>query len=116
MTTEQLTLIKRRQHSQQRAEGWFEIFRILFPDEPLPSNPYTETLELAAVSAFCTFAQGILPQLLADKFRQSMFSDSLTDVQYTWLQQEIGKNVAEVFEHLVREYGQRPSSKSMDTR
>jgi hypothetical protein len=112
MTTEQLTFIKRRQHSKQRVEAWFEIFRILFPDKPLPPDPYTRPPESAAVSDFCTFLQDSLPRLLADKIRQGMHTNSWANIE----QQEIEKNVAEVFEHLLREYEQRPSSISMDTR
>src|SRR5271155_4886012 len=52
MTQDQLNSIKRRKPGKDACETWYNIFKILFPNAPLPDSPYYDTVSPMAVQSF----------------------------------------------------------------
>ena len=99
ITPEQKAKIKKRADPRKtRAQIWFDIFGILFPDRPLPSSPYVDTIlsassEMAALRGFISHewrqifnerSEGRLPAHLLrhsqaiQEFSHTVFEDTIT--------------------------------------
>jgi hypothetical protein len=71
MTAEQMANVKRRKPGKTPSDTWFGLFRILFPEAPLPESPYVESVSTDAIRAFIDHfqrrAQAILSSLIREQ-------------------------------------------------
>jgi hypothetical protein len=73
MTSDQLTAVKRRGLGRSERDTWFEIYKLLFPDAPLPLDPYVHSTHADDVQDFIVFFQGDGRQVLSEEINQRMF-------------------------------------------
>jgi hypothetical protein len=57
MSVEQIADVKRRKPGKTPADTWFAIFRILFPEAPLPQSPYADSVSSEAIRSFMDLFQ-----------------------------------------------------------
>jgi hypothetical protein len=100
-TAEQLRNLSRRNAHQRDRENWNAIYKILFPDDPLPESPYLDPLVsyevnlvreaflAAAPVAVRTAIQHVIPE---------EFSDSLQEE----LERVLRSTHAEIFDQILR--------------
>jgi len=69
MTQDQLNSIKRRKPGKDACETWYNIFKILFPNAPLPDSPYYDTVSPMAVQSFSERFRSQAPPLLSTMVR-----------------------------------------------
>jgi len=69
MTQDQLNSIKRRKPGKDTCETWYYIFKILFPNAPLPDSPYYDTVSPMAVQSFSERFRSQAPPLLSAMVR-----------------------------------------------
>jgi hypothetical protein len=76
MTVEQMANIKRRKPGKTPSDTWFAIFRILFPEAPLPESPYADSVSADAIRAFMDHfhrrAQAILSALIREQLGNTL--------------------------------------------
>ena len=76
MTVEQMSSVKRRKPGKSPADTWFVIFRILFPEAPLPESPYVDSVSVDAIRAFMDHfqrrAQAILWGLIQEQLGSTL--------------------------------------------
>lgn len=64
MTEDMQTRIKRRVDPKKtKSEQWYEIYAILFPNDPVPKDPYLDEVISAELTALEAFAREEFPQL-----------------------------------------------------
>jgi hypothetical protein len=76
MTVEQIASVKRRKPGKTPSDTWFAIFRILFPEAPLPESPYADSVSADAIRAFMDHfhrrAQAILSALIREQLGNTL--------------------------------------------
>ena len=76
MTVEQMASVKRRKPGKTPSDTWFAIFRILFPEAPLPESPYADSVSADAIRAFMDHfhrrAQAILSALIREQLGNTL--------------------------------------------
>ncbi|KAL9619601.1 MAG: hypothetical protein Q9160_005788 [Pyrenula sp. 1 TL-2023] len=65
MTSAQQRQIKRKRPGVTAEENWFDIYRILFPQAPIPDSPYLETKYPTIISNFMSYFRVEGPPLLS---------------------------------------------------
>lgn len=75
MDNDQMNAIKRRNRRADIAAEWVSIFKILFPNQNLPTSPYTERGSSQAVQDFVAFFQNEAPSMLTDLIGENLGTD-----------------------------------------
>lgn len=70
MTTDQMKEIKRRNKKETPVQNWFGIFKILFPEAPLPMSPYAGESSDEVIQNFVEFFRTVGPETMFELIRQ----------------------------------------------
>jgi len=73
MSADQVTAVKRREMGKAPSDVWFDIYKVLFPGAPLPSNPYAEETQSGTVQRFTAYFEREAPGILAAEINTRMF-------------------------------------------
>jgi hypothetical protein len=109
MTSDQLTSIKRRSPGRSPRETWYIIFKILFPDSPLPDNPFAEWTSPDTIAAFVNHAERRGPAMLSELISN--------DIQHLPFYTQNGRQILDeaierAFPQVIRELSHHPSQSS----
>jgi hypothetical protein len=74
MSVEQMADVKRRKPGKTPADTWFAIFRILFPEAPLPQSPYADSVSSDAIRSFMDLFQRQAQANLSSLIREQLGS------------------------------------------
>ncbi|RHZ60680.1 uncharacterized protein CDV56_101288 [Aspergillus thermomutatus] len=100
-TTEQLRKLSRRNIHQSDRENWNAIYKILFPDDPLPESPYLDPLVSYEVNlvreAFLTAAPVAVRTAI-----QHVIPEEISDTLQEELERVLRSTHAEVFDQILR--------------
>lgn len=81
MTPDQLTMIKRRGMNRRASDAWFDIYKVLFPDSPLPLNPYNDGVHAVTLQDFISFLDRDGRAILSSEINRRMFPPMIMDTQ-----------------------------------
>jgi hypothetical protein len=110
MTPDQLNKIKRRDFGRKPEDAWFDIFRILFPGAPLPSDPYVESRHSNMVQDFMAYFHGEGRHLLASEINWRMFGHQPTTPEYTvWADTVLSESINVLIQELENRFRRTPS-------
>jgi hypothetical protein len=94
MTPDQLTAIKRRDLGRDRCEAWFDIYKILFPNSPLPSNAYVDSVHTLTVQDFMAFYEDEGRTVLSSEISWRLFGyPPLTAQHQLWVESILTESV-----------------------
>ena len=108
MSVEQMADVKRRKPGKTPADTWFAIFRILFPEAPLPQSPYADSVSSEAIRSFMDLfqrqAQANLSALIREQLGstlvlrsdQERLLDSALEISIAQLVMQMGPSDREV--------------------
>lgn len=78
MNPDQYKTIMRKQMRRSAADCWFDIFKILFPGSPLPSDPYVESgsgIATRVIRQFTTYVEREFPPRLAARIGPEIYGE-----------------------------------------
>ncbi|OAL29006.1 hypothetical protein AYO22_02442 [Fonsecaea multimorphosa] len=104
MTQDQLTAIKRREMGRNRSDAWFGIYKVLFPNSPLPLDPYVDSTHADTVQDFIAFFEREGREVLASEINQRMFGVVTTT---PWEQEFVERVLAESINVLLQRLDSR---------
>ncbi len=77
---------------RSHSESWFEIYKILFPDSPVPLNPYIDSVHAVTLQDFMAYVERDGQQALVSEINQRMFGPVAASLEE---QQFIDRVIAE---------------------
>ena len=110
MTSRQKDSINRKTVGRVRPgerHGWYEIYEILFPNNPLPASPYKKPIWIQAVHPFVTFAEPRLQASIAREVSRYLYVDTvspLSDHERQSIAAAVNRVVPNVLQVVAREY------------
>ncbi|KAJ9616361.1 hypothetical protein H2200_000079 [Cladophialophora chaetospira] len=113
MTPDQVTAIRRRGMGRSRSESWNEIYKILFPDSPLPLNPYIESVHAETLQDFMAYVERDGQQALVSEINQRMFGSvqASSEEEQQFVERVISESVGVLLQRLDARF-RRESSES----
>lgn len=98
MTQDQLNSIKRTKPGRDTRETWCNIFKILFPNAPLPASPYCDKVSMAAVQSFSERFRSQAPPLLSRMVRDRTQDLLLGEYEQWILENALEESLVEVIQ------------------
>ncbi|KIW81314.1 hypothetical protein Z517_04339 [Fonsecaea pedrosoi CBS 271.37] len=111
MTQDQLMAIKRREIGRMRSDAWFGIYKILFPNSPLPLDPYVDSIHADTVQNFIAFFEREGRVVLASEINQRMFGEvATTPAEQDFVDRVLAESINVLLQRLNSRFRQPSSS------
>ncbi|OAG36338.1 hypothetical protein AYO21_09503 [Fonsecaea monophora] len=111
MTQDQLMAIKRREIGRTRSDAWFGIYKILFPNSPLPLDPYVDSMHADTVQNFIAFFERDGRVVLASEINQRMFGEvATTPAEQDFVDRVLAESINVLLQRLNSRFRQPSSS------
>jgi hypothetical protein len=109
MTADQATLIKHERMGGSRTVRWFEIYKILFPNAPLPLDPYVDCTIADNVQDFMAFFEREAPAILAPQVNANLFGHGSESFEHqAWVDSALSESISILLGTIRERYKERP--------
>jgi hypothetical protein len=112
-TDEQLRKLSKRNTRQTDRENWNAIYKILFPDDPLPESPYLDPLVSYEVNLVREAFLAAAPDAVRTAI-QHVIPEELSDTLQEELEQALRWTHAEIFDQILRRMREDQGSVRVD--